>query len=62
MDGMQEPGKATCGWCAADATRTLLLRAGRGSRMPRTAPVCDAHYAHFSALDEVGESTRGDDW
>lgn len=62
MDGMQEPRKATCGWCQQDATRTILLRAGRGLRMPQTAPVCDAHFEHFHTLDEVGERADGADW
>lgn len=63
MDGMQEPRTAACAWCPAEATRTILLRAGRGLRMPQTAPVCNAHYEHFHALDEVGErAADGADW
>lgn len=62
MDGKQEPRTATCAWCQQPATRTILLRAGRGLRMPQTAPVCDHHFAHFHSLDEVGERAQGDAW
>lgn len=60
MDGMQESGKTLCAWCHDPATRTILLRAGRGLRMPQTAPVCDKHYWHFHSQDEVGERADGD--
>jgi hypothetical protein len=62
MDGMQESGKTLCAWCEHPATRTILLAGGRGLRMPRTAPVCDTHYEHFTAQDEIGERAVGDSW
>jgi hypothetical protein len=62
MDGTQEPRKAPeCAWCAAPATRTLLLRRAKG-KLPKTAPVCENHWQHFHSLDEIGERAEGESW
>jgi hypothetical protein len=41
-------GDQTCSWCEQGAAGNLILKPGRGSKPPKTAPACAAHIKHFN--------------
>jgi hypothetical protein len=43
------PGDDTCSWCEQKSEGNLILKPGRGSKPPKTAPACPAHIKHFNA-------------
>lgn len=41
-------GDGACSWCEQPAAGRLILKPGRGSKPPKTAPACNAHIKHFN--------------
>jgi hypothetical protein len=55
----------TCSWCEQESAGKLILKPGRGSKPPKTAPACPAHIKHFNAkgvltTEQAMRSSRSD--